>query len=566
MCGVVALLVEDPEAHVNQQLFDALTVLQHRGQDAAGMVTTSSLPGSTLRLKKADGLVKEVFKEDDMAQLRGNLGLGHVRYPTAGSSSCAEAQPLYTNYPHGICIAHNGTLTNTKALREVLAREHRHINTQSDSEVLLNIFAFELEMAIRAGGDVGTAAAGGGSPSTTREHVFAAATRVIQTCTGGFAVVLLIAGVGIVALRDPYGIRPLVFGRSRAAKGADVVVASESVAIDALGFTLERDVAPGEAIFVDYTGTIHTEICHPQPQLTPCVFEYVYFARPDSVMDGVQIYESRLRMGEALAHKINRLHPNHEIDVVIPIPDTSRASALQIAYALGCPFREGFIKNRYIARTFIMPGQSARRKSVRLKLNTIKSEFKDKNVLLVDDSIVRGTTSKEIVQLAREAGPNKIFFCSAAPEIKFPNVYGIDIPTRAELLAHNRTLEEIATWIDVDWLVYQDLADLEQAVRSVNPAALRSFESSCFSGSYVTSEVDEAFLTELEQSRRQSGGASTPSASCADSGKRGDAAETASGAANGGLGAAATEPADGPECEAIHNPKRVKWSNGQFLA
>jgi len=553
--GIVGVLVQDTEGHVNQALFDALTVLQHRGQDAAGMVTASTTPGSRLNLKKSNGLVKEVFQQRDMEELQGNIGLGHVRYPTAGSSSCAEAQPLYTNCPHGLCIAHNGTLTNTAELRDILIAEHRHLNTSSDSEVLLNIFAKELEASIRKA----PPATGQNHHQVARENIFDAVQKVIQSCTGGYAVIMLIAGVGLLGFRDPNGIRPLVFGKSQTGTGTNYVFSSESVAIDSLGYELERDVQPAEAILIQTNGHVHTQVCHPSPKLNPCVFEYVYFARPDSVMDGVPVYESRLRMGEKLALKIMREHPDHGIDVVVPIPDTSRASALQCAYTLGCPFREGFIKNRYIARTFIMPGQASRRKNVRLKLNTIKNEFKGKNVLLVDDSIVRGTTSKEIVAMARDAGPNKIFFCSAAPEIKFPNVYGIDIPTRTELIAHNRTTEEIARHIGVDWLVYQDLEDLEESIRSVNPE-MDGFDSSCFSGSYVTPDIDEAYLTSLEASKQKQ----RPKLS----GKMGAANGVANGtaAAGGGPPAAAAAAEDAGECEALHNPKRAKIEDPAHLA
>lgn len=543
MCGIVGVLENSADAHVNQQIFDALTVLQHRGQDAAGMVTTSSTSGARLNLKKDNGLVKEVFSQDDMLSLTGNLGIGHVRYPTAGGSCQAEAQPLYTNFPHGICIAHNGTLTNTAQLRESLAKDFRHINTESDSEVLLNIFAKELMTAIQLSASSESKDAAGGSDGTpiSIQSVFAAVKASVDLCKGGYAVVMLISGVGMLGFRDPNGIRPLVFGsrRSTETKCVQHVIASESVAIDALGATLERDIRPGEAILFDCQGNMHTTFCQPEAKLSPCIFEYVYFARPDSVIEGVQVYESRLRMGERLAQKIIREHPNHGIDVVIPIPDTSRTSALQCAYTLNCPYREGFIKNRYIARTFIMPGQETRKKNVRLKLNTIKSEFRGKNVLLVDDSIVRGTTSREIVAMARDCGPKAVFFVSAAPEIRHPNVYGIDIPTRSELIAHNRTSDEIARNIGVDWLIYQDLADLEDAVRSINPQ-LEQFESSCFSGSYVTPEVDDDYIRKLDEDKRNS--------------KKETKKQTPNGKqANDNNG---QSPAG--DCESIHNDKRRK--------
>ena len=431
-----------------------------------------------LHLRKDNGMVRDVFQQHHMEELRGNVGIGHCRYPTAGSSSCAEAQPLYTNYPYGICVAHNGNLTNTDVLTEHIIEQQRHVNTDSDSELLLNLFAEALNKSANNGNS---------SDVSMKEAVFQATTDIMNQCKGGYAGVYLINGVGLVALRDPHGIRPLVFGyrdtdqfinsnktwddtmMETAEHKLDYVVASESVAIDALGFQLARDVKAGEAIFIDMnTGNCYSRMCvtneneHVQ---APCIFEYVYFARPDSIMDGVSVYESRLNMGSKLANKIKTVYPNHDIDVVIPIPDTSRTSALQAAYTLDRPFREGFIKNRYIARTFIMPGQATRKKSVRLKLNTIKSEFNGKNVLLVDDSIVRGTTANEIVQMARDAGAKKVFFCSAAPPIRYPNIYGIDIPTREELIAYQREEAEIATKIGCEWVVYQDLVDLEDSVK-----------------------------------------------------------------------------------------------------
>lgn len=497
---------------VNQMLFDGLTVLQHRGQDAAGMVTAER---RRLHLRKDNGLVRDVFHTHHMMELRGNVGIGHCRYPTAGSSSCAEAQPLYTNYPHGICVAHNGNVTNTHELSEYMRDVvGRHMNTESDSELLLNLFAEGMTKQKEG--------------KSMTETVFTAVESVMKRCKGGYAGLYLINGVGLVAFRDPHGIRPLVFGcrnstkvptdphtnkRQKTAplspdmmgqapeKSLDYVVASESVVIDTLGFDLVRDVKPGEAIFLDMnTGQCHTQVCHPEPSYSPCIFEYVYFARPDSIMDGVSVYESRLKMGEKLAEKILRVYPDHGIDVVVPIPDTSRTSALQAAYRLNKPFREGFIKNRYIARTFIMPGQETRRKSVRLKLNTIKSEFAGKNVLLVDDSIVRGTTGHEIVQMARDAGAKKVFFTSAAPPIRYPNIYGIDIPTRQELVAYNRNEEEIAKKMGCDWVVYQDLKDLEESITCLVPKdhELKAFDTSCFSGEYVTGEkIDSEYFQKL---------------------------------------------------------------------
>jgi len=502
MCGVLALLLSNEDENVNQLLFDGLTVLQHRGQDAAGIVTLDS--NRRLHLRKDNGLVKDVFQEHHMIDLIGNVGLGHVRYPTAGSSSCAEAQPLYTNCPYGICVAHNGNLTNTEKLTaEVLEQIQRHINTDSDSELLLNIFAEELTSRR--------------SPNRSNDHkdeivdqIFGAVEQVMTKCEGGYAGVYLINGLGIVGFRDPHGIRPMVFG-SRTSKNNvkgtkdshDYVMASESVAIDTLGFTLDRDIKAGEAIFIDLHGSVHSRQCHNNVSLAPCIFEYVYFARPDSIMDGVSVYESRLKMGEKLGNKIMKKYPDHDIDVVIPIPDTSRTSALQAAYILGVPFREGFIKNRYIARTFIMPGQETRKKSVRLKLNTIKSEICGRNVLLVDDSVVRGTTAKEIVDMARDAGALNVYFASAAPPIRFPNIYGIDIPTRKELVAFERNEEEIAAHIGCNWIVYQDTNDLEDAVREVNGKHLiREFDTSCFTGKYVTGQkIDDLYFQRLHKLR-----------------------------------------------------------------
>lgn len=512
MCGIIGLLLANEDEFVNQMLFDGLTVLQHRGQDAAGIVTAER---RRLHLRKDNGLVKDVFHTHHMVELRGNVGLGHVRYPTAGSSSCAEAQPLYTNFPYGICVAHNGNLTNTDELSTIVRDKlQRHVNTDSDSEVLLNLFAEEITHH------------SADSKTDNVETVFSAVKGVMRQCKGGYAGIYLINGVGLVGFRDPHGIRPLVFGsrgttgssaaarlrvpgtpaKMRSARGSlDYVMASESVAIDTLGFDLVRDVKAGEAIFIDMnTGNCHTSMCHDNSSPAPCIFEYVYFARPDSIMDGVSVYESRLKMGEKLAMNVMKKHPHHDIDVVIPIPDTSRTSALQAAYILGRPFREGFIKNRYIARTFIMPGQETRKKSVRLKLNTIKSEFAGRNVLLVDDSVVRGTTAREIVQMAREAGARKVYFTSAAPPIRYPNIYGIDIPTRRELVAFERDEEAIAKHIGCDWIIYQELADLEDSVRSsASPdQPLTDFDTSCFSGKYVTGEsIGDAYFSRLHELR-----------------------------------------------------------------
>lgn len=482
MCGIVGIVGKNP---VNQLLYDGLLVLQHRGQDAAGIVTCD---GNTFYMHKNNGLVQDVFQTRHMRSLVGNAGIAHVRYPTAGSSSAAEAQPFYVNSPFGIVLGHNGNLTNAAQLkREMFRQDLRHINTSSDSEVLLNVLAHEIEhRADSAALDV--------------DVIFDAVAGVHHRCKGAYAVVAMIANSGLLAFRDPHGIRPLVIGKLEGDKGTEYVVASESVALDVLGFTLLRDVAPGEAIFISMDGQIFARQCADQPKLTPCIFEYVYLARPDSLMDGVSVYQTRLHIGESLARKIAREWTNLEIDVVIPIPDTSRPSALQLANALNLTYREGFIKNRYIGRTFIMPGQALRKKSVRQKLNPIAMEFKGKNVLLVDDSIVRGTTSQQIVQMARDAGANKVYFASAAPPVRFPNVYGIDMPSRGELLATGRSDAEICKEIGADALIYQDLADLVQAVQLSNPS-ITAFDCSCFDGCYVTGDIDEAYLDVIEKMR-----------------------------------------------------------------
>mmetsp|Transcript_27629 Transcript_27629/g.58386 ORF Transcript_27629/g.58386 Transcript_27629/m.58386 type:complete len:534 (-) Transcript_27629:255-1856(-) len=498
MCGIIGILLADEDAHVNQMIFDGLTVLQHRGQDAAGIVTSER---GRLHLRKENGLVKDVFQTHHMIDLRGNFGLGHVRYPTAGSSSCAEAQPLYTNFPHGICVAHNGNLTNAEELAEHCRNNlGRHINTDSDSEVLLNIFADSLiKRETKEGSDCDMV-----------ENIFSAVETVMKLCKGGYAGMYLINGVALVGFRDPHGIRPIVMGTRKSSKASngtdltDYMFASESVAIDTLGFELVRDIEPSEAIIITLDGKVHKRRCLPteQSRLAPCIFEYVYFARPDSIMDGISVYESRLKMGEKLAYQIMERYPEHDIDVVIPIPDTSRTSAVQAAYVLGRPYREGFIKNRYIARTFIMPGQETRKKSVRLKLNTIKSEFAGRNVLLVDDSVVRGTTATEIIQMARDAGANKVYLTSAAPPIRYPNIYGIDIPTRHELVAYKRNEEEIAAKLGCDWVVYQRLDDLEDSVRESGECLDQAYESSCFSGTYVTGEtINDPYFKKLHALR-----------------------------------------------------------------
>ncbi|OVZ60673.1 amidophosphoribosyltransferase [Pigmentiphaga sp. NML080357] len=483
MCGIVGVVSHAP---VNQLLYDSLLLLQHRGQDAAGIATSQ---GNTFNMFKAHGLVRDVFRTRNMRSLPGNSGIGQVRYPTAGSSSSAEeAQPFYVNAPFGITFAHNGNLTNWESLREELFRvDRRHMNTNSDSEVLLNVLAHELQ---RSSNGV----------SLDEDAIFKAVSAVHRRVRGAYAVVAEIAGYGMLAFRDPYGIRPLCLGKVETDAGVEWMVASESVTLEGMGFKLERDVAPGEAIFIDLDGRFASRQCADNPQLSPCIFEYVYFARPDSLMDGVSVYGSRLRMGEYLADKVARNLRLGEVDVVMPIPDSARPAAMQLAARLNLDYREGFIKNRYVGRTFIMPGQAVRKKSVRQKLNAMSEEFKGKNVLIVDDSIVRGTTSGEIVDMARAAGANKVFFASAAPPVRFPNVYGIDMPTRSELIAHGRTDEEIARVIGADALVYQDLAAMRQAVTDMNPN-LTQFETSCFDGHYVTGDITPEYLDHIERMR-----------------------------------------------------------------
>ena len=481
MCGIAGIV---SHKDVNQDLYDALTVLQHRGQDAAGIMTSES---GRLFLRKGNGLVRDVFGTRHMLKLTGKMGIGHVRYPTAGCSSSAEAQPFYVNSPFGLSLAHNGNLTNMSELKkELFAEDQRHINTDSDSEVLLNIFAHELQQL--------------GKLRLSVDDVFKAVTAVHRRCRGAYAAVVMISGFGILGFRDPHGIRPVVFGERVSDAGKEFMIASETVALDVLGFKLLRDLDPGEAVFIEASGKIHTRHCAEKTELNPCIFEYVYFARPDSIIDKISVYKARLRMGEKLAEKVLREWPDHDIDVVIPIPDTSRTSALQVAYNLGVKYREGFIKNRYIGRTFIMPGQQLRKKSVRQKLNAIELEFNGKNVLLVDDSIVRGTTSEQIIQMARDAGANKVYFASAAPPVRYPNVYGIDMPAAHELVAHNRTVEEICTAIGADHIIYQDLDDLVEAVGKGNPA-IKQFDTSCFSKEYITGDVDEEYLHYIENLR-----------------------------------------------------------------
>jgi len=484
MCGILGAVSRSP---VNQLLYDGLLLLQHRGQDAAGIATAM---GKTFNMHKANGLVRDVFRTRNMRSLPGYSGIAHVRYPTAGSASNSEeAQPFYVNAPFGIMLAHNGNLTNSEQLKdEMFRRDRRHINTESDSEVLLNVLANELQAAVSG-------------VTLDPSSIFEAVRGLHRRVRGAYACVAEIAGAGVLAFRDPWGIRPLCLGATETEKGrTEHMVASESVALEGLGYRLVRDVAPGEAVFIDLEGNLFTEQCSESPVLSPCVFEYVYFARPDSMIDGASVYDARLRMGEYLAETLKREAWRGDIDVVMPIPDTSRPSAMQLAMKLGIQYREGFIKNRYVGRTFIMPGQAVRKKTVRQKLNAMSVEFKGKNVLLVDDSIVRGTTSREIVQMARDSGANKVYFASAAPPVRYPNVYGIDMPTRGELIAHGRSDDEIRVAIGADALIYQSIEEMKQSVRDVNPA-LRDFDASCFDGRYVTGDVTPAYLDEIERQR-----------------------------------------------------------------
>jgi len=484
MCGIIGIVSQQPVAQI---IYDGLLVLQHRGQDSAGIVVCE---GDKLKLRKDNGQVSDVFHTRHMLDLIGNMGIGHVRYPTAGCSSSAEAQPFYVNSPYGITLAHNGNLTNVEKLKsELYASDLRHINTQSDSEVLLNVLAHELQVS--------------GGLNLTAEQIFTAVKETHRRIEGAYAVVAMITGKGIIGFRDPAGIRPIVYGKRITDTGVEYMIASESVALQTSGFELLGDLQPGEAIFVDVDGNMHIQQCAEKTALSPCIFEYVYLARPDSIIDNIYVYKARLRMGTKLARKILRERPDHDIDVVIPIPDTSRPSAMELAYHLGVKFREGFIKNRYIGRTFIMPGQKMRKRSVRRKLNPIDIEFKGKNVLLVDDSIVRGTTSQQIIQMAREAGANKVYIASAAPPVRYQNVYGIDMPAADELVAHSRTETEIADHIGADWLIYQDIDDLVDAVRKGN-REIKEFDCSCFTGEYVTRTIDDAYLAKISHVRSES--------------------------------------------------------------
>jgi len=484
MCGIVGIVGKTP---VNQYLYDGLTVLQHRGQDAAGIVT---IHDDTFRLRKGNGLVKDVFHTRHMLRLQGNIGIGHVRYPTAGTSSSSEAQPFYANSPYGISLAHNGNLTNADELKTWLnTTARRHVNTTSDSELLLNILGHELQQSE--------------SLSLKPDDIFTAITNVHKRVRGAYATVALIIGYGMVAFRDPNGIRPLVFGKRETENGIEYMIASESVALDACSFEFVRDVAPGEAIFFSENGQIHSQQCSEKPNYSPCIFEFVYFARPDSTIDKISVYASRVEMGTKLGEKIAKEWDDVEIDVVIPIPETSCDIALQIAKQLNLPYRQGFVKNRYIGRTFIMPGQEQRKKSVRQKLNAIGAEFKGKNVLLVDDSVVRGTTSEQIIEMARTSGAKKVYFASAAPEVRFPNVYGIDMPSANELIAHGRDVDDVCELIGADKLIYQSIEDLVLALKEGNPE-IKSFDTSVFDGVYVTNDIDNAYLEKLDAQRNNS--------------------------------------------------------------
>ena len=484
MCGIIGIVSQQPVAQV---IYDGLLVLQHRGQDAAGMVTCDD---RKLHLRKDNGQVSDVFHTRHMTKLLGNMGIGHVRYPTAGCSSSAEAQPFYVNSPYGVSLAHNGNLTNVDKLKaDLYAEDRRHINTESDSEVLLNVLAHELQAS--------------GELKLKVDDIFKAVSATHRRIEGAYAVVAMITGKGILGFRDPFGIRPVVYGKRETDAGTEYMVASESVALQTSGFELVADLKPGEAIYIDKYSNVHLRQCAEYARLSPCIFEHVYMARPDSVIDDIYVYKARLRMGVKLAQKILKLRPDHDIDVVIPIPDTSRPAAMELAFHLGVTFREGFIKNRYIGRTFIMPGQTLRKKSVRRKLNPIDIEFKGKNVLLVDDSIVRGTTSQQIIEMARDAGANKVYMASAAPAVRFPNVYGIDMPAVEELIAHGRSDEEVGKLIGADWIVYQDLEDLIAAVQKGNPQ-IKEFDCSCFNGQYVTNNISVDYLDKIKAKRNDS--------------------------------------------------------------
>jgi len=480
MCGIVGIVSSQP---ANQQLYDALLLLQHRGQDSTGIATAD---GSTFHSHKVKGQVREAYRTRDMRGLPGNMGLGHVRYATKGTAGNEqEAQPFYVNAPYGITLVHNGNLTNTRELtRELFDIDRRHLNTSSDTELLVNVLAHELQAQV-SGLDLDP------------DQVFNAVSRVHERVEGSYATIALIAGHGLLAFRDPFGIRPLVLGRrTTGLVGDEWIVASESLVLESAGYELVRDIAPGEAVFITRGGEMFSRQCAVNPRLIPCSFEYVYLARPDSVMNGISVYDARLRLGDRLADTIAQYTPMGDIDVVMPIPDSSRPAAMQVAQKLGIEYREGFYKNRYVGRTFIMPGQAERKKSVKQKLNAMGSEFRGKNILIVDDSIVRGTTSKEIVQMAREAGANKVTFTSAAPPVRFPHVYGINMPSRQELIAHGRKIPEIATELGADYLIYQEVADMQAAI--LEGSDVTALEMSCFTGDYVTGTVSEEYLAWVE--------------------------------------------------------------------
>ncbi|HLD16180.1 MAG TPA: amidophosphoribosyltransferase [Coxiellaceae bacterium] len=487
MCGIIGAITTQ---YVNQDIYDGLTIIQHRGQDAAGMITYDDTTRH-VHIRKSNGLLRDVIRESHMLRLTGKMGLGHVRYPTAGTFSSAESQPFYVNSPYGLSLVHNGNLVNTESLaHDLMKTDLRHLNTYSDSEVLLNIFAHKLAQV--------------GEEQLTPTALFKAVKKVYERVQGAYSALVMINGYGIVGFRDAFGIRPLVYGKRRTEQSTDYMFSSETIALDALRFEPLGDVKPGEAVYIDLEGRVHRQICAHQAQLSPCIFEFIYLARPDSVIDHISVYRSRLNMGIRLANKILRTHPNHPIDVVIPIPDTSRTCALPLAQRLDVNYSEGFVKNRYIGRTFIMPGQAIRRSSVRMKLNAIKDEFLNKNVLLVDDSIVRGTTSKEIIQMARDAGAKQVFFASSAPEVRFPNVYGIDMPVAEELIAHNKTADEVAAIIGADWLIYQDLPDVYAAINeAVKPGyeKIQRFEDSIFTGNYMAGTLDSAYFRQLKTRR-----------------------------------------------------------------
>jgi len=490
MCGIIGI-VGHPNSHSASMIYDGMLVLQHRGQDAAGIVTSDS---ENITHRRANGLVRDVFTEKHMQKLTGSMGIGHVRYPTAGSNSADEAQPFYTNTPFGVSIAHNGNLNNNDdIINGLLEYDHRRVNTSSDSEALLNLFAAEIQRSLNG--------RPGGMDSLLEDDIFRAIERLHLRVEGSYSVTALITGWGLIGFRDPHGIRPLFMGKNKLEDFTEVIIASESVACTALGFTPDRDIEPGEAVIVRIDGKISSKICHPETVHRPCIFEHVYFARPDSVIDGISVHDARLRMGELLAKRISAEYPNHEIEAVIPVPDSGRIAALDLAKYLGVPYREGFVKNRYIGRTFLMPGQSVRKDSVKKKLNTIEGEFNNKIVLIVDDSIVRGNTSRRIVQMARDAGAKKVYFASCSPPIIHPNVYGIDMPAKTEYVAYNRSNDEICTAIGADLLFYQKLDDLVEACLSVGDNNLASFDCSCFNGIYVTGGITEDYLQKIERTR-----------------------------------------------------------------